>query len=96
MLDVNVIGMARVTRAALPHLRRSQHAAVVNTCSTVAFVGAHSRAGVALRAGRPARVGSRPGLGSHRVTVALTGPDPQHAVHGADPDLPVADSAGIN
>jgi 2-keto-3-deoxy-L-fuconate dehydrogenase len=44
VLDVNVIGVARVTRAALPHLRRSPHAAVVNTCSAVAFVGVRQRA----------------------------------------------------
>src|ERR1700744_3270401 len=31
--DVNVVGMVRVTRAALGWLRRSDHAAVVNTCS---------------------------------------------------------------
>ena len=44
VLDVNVIGIARVTRAALPHLRRSPRAAVVNTCSVVAFTGLRSRA----------------------------------------------------
>ncbi|MCU1528712.1 MAG: short-chain dehydrogenase/reductase [Frondihabitans sp.] len=44
VLDVNVIGIARVTRAALPHLRRSAQAAVVNTCSAVAFVGVRQRA----------------------------------------------------
>lgn len=44
VLDINVIGIARVTRAALPHLRRSPHAAVVNTCSAVAFVGVKQRA----------------------------------------------------
>ena len=44
VLDVNVVGIARVTRAALPHLRLSQHAAVVNTCSAVAFVGVKQRA----------------------------------------------------
>jgi NAD(P)-dependent dehydrogenase (short-subunit alcohol dehydrogenase family) len=44
VLDVNVTGIARVTRAALPHLRRSPHAAVVNTCSAVAFVGVRQRA----------------------------------------------------
>jgi 2-keto-3-deoxy-L-fuconate dehydrogenase len=44
VLDVNVMGVARVTRAALPHLRRSSHAAVVNTCSAVAFVGVRQRA----------------------------------------------------
>jgi NAD(P)-dependent dehydrogenase (short-subunit alcohol dehydrogenase family) len=44
VLDVNVTGIARVTRAALPHLRRSEHAAVVNTCSVVAFVGVRQRA----------------------------------------------------
>lgn len=44
VLDVNVTGIARVTRAALPHLRRSSHAAIVNTCSAVAFVGVKQRA----------------------------------------------------
>ena len=44
VLDVNVIGMARVSRAALPHLRQSQHAVIINTCSAVAFVGVPSRA----------------------------------------------------
>lgn len=44
VLDVNVVAMARVTRAALPHLRRSPHAAVVNTCSAVAFLGVRQRA----------------------------------------------------
>ena len=38
VLDVNVTGIARVIRAALPHLRRSPHASVVNTCSAVAFM----------------------------------------------------------
>lgn len=44
VLDVNVVGIARVTRAALPYLRRSSHAAVVNTCSAVAYVGVPARA----------------------------------------------------
>lgn len=44
VLDVNVIGIARVTRAALPHLRASTRAAVVNTCSVVATVGVPNRA----------------------------------------------------
>jgi 2-keto-3-deoxy-L-fuconate dehydrogenase len=44
VLDVNVVSIARVTRAALPYLRRSEHAAVVNTCSSVAFVGVPNRA----------------------------------------------------
>jgi 2-keto-3-deoxy-L-fuconate dehydrogenase len=44
VLDVNVVSIARVTRAALPHLRRSAHPAVVNTCSSVAFVGVPNRA----------------------------------------------------
>jgi NAD(P)-dependent dehydrogenase (short-subunit alcohol dehydrogenase family) len=44
VLDVNVTGMARVTRAALPHLRRSRAAVVVNLCSAVAFVGVRQRA----------------------------------------------------
>jgi NAD(P)-dependent dehydrogenase (short-subunit alcohol dehydrogenase family) len=44
VLDVNVVGIARVTRAALPHLRRSSHAAIVNTCSVAAPVGLVQRA----------------------------------------------------
>ncbi len=44
VLDVNVVGMARVTSAALPHLRRSSHAAVVNTCSVAATTGIPNRA----------------------------------------------------
>jgi 2-keto-3-deoxy-L-fuconate dehydrogenase len=44
LLDINVTGIARVTRAALPHLRRSRHPAVVNMCSVVAFVGVKQRA----------------------------------------------------
>lgn len=44
VFDVNVTGIARVTRAALPRLRASRHACVVNTCSAVAFVGVRQRA----------------------------------------------------
>jgi NAD(P)-dependent dehydrogenase (short-subunit alcohol dehydrogenase family) len=44
VLDVNVVGIARVTRAALPHLRVSTRAAVVNTSSVVATVGVPNRA----------------------------------------------------
>jgi len=44
VLDVNVLGLVRVTRAALPHLRRSAHASVVNTCSIAATAGLPQRA----------------------------------------------------
>ena len=44
VLDVNVVSIARVTRAALPHLRHSDNASVVNVCSAVAFVGVRQRA----------------------------------------------------
>lgn len=44
VFQVNVFGMVRVTRAALPALRRSGHAAVVNTCSVAASVGLPRRA----------------------------------------------------
>jgi NAD(P)-dependent dehydrogenase (short-subunit alcohol dehydrogenase family) len=43
VLDVNVVGMARVSRAALPHLRRSEHAVIVNTGSIVAHAGLPDR-----------------------------------------------------
>jgi 2-keto-3-deoxy-L-fuconate dehydrogenase len=42
--EVNVLGAVRATRAALPYLRRSAHAAVVNTCSVAATVGLPQRA----------------------------------------------------
>ncbi|WP_033211784.1 SDR family NAD(P)-dependent oxidoreductase [Kitasatospora phosalacinea] len=44
VLDVNVLGIVRTTRAALPHLRRSGCAAVVNTCSIAATAGLPQRA----------------------------------------------------
>jgi NAD(P)-dependent dehydrogenase (short-subunit alcohol dehydrogenase family) len=44
VLDVNVVAIARVTRAALPALRRSEHAAIVNTCSGAALIGLPNRA----------------------------------------------------
>ncbi|MFE0450059.1 SDR family NAD(P)-dependent oxidoreductase [Streptomyces sp. NPDC058914] len=44
VLDVNVVGMVRTARAALPHLRRSAHASVVNTCSIAATAGLPQRA----------------------------------------------------
>jgi 2-keto-3-deoxy-L-fuconate dehydrogenase len=44
VLNVNVVGIARVTRAALPWLRASAHAVIVNTCSVVANVGVPQRA----------------------------------------------------
>jgi NAD(P)-dependent dehydrogenase (short-subunit alcohol dehydrogenase family) len=44
VFDVNVVGIARVTRAALPYLKRSSHAAIVNTSSVVATVGVVERA----------------------------------------------------
>ncbi|WP_406254097.1 SDR family NAD(P)-dependent oxidoreductase [Streptomyces chartreusis] len=42
--DVNVVGMVRMSRAALPHLRESSHATIVNTCSIAATAGLPQRA----------------------------------------------------
>jgi NAD(P)-dependent dehydrogenase (short-subunit alcohol dehydrogenase family) len=42
--DVNVLGAVRVSRAALPYLRRSEHACIVMTCSVAAVVGLPQRA----------------------------------------------------
>lgn len=44
VLDINVIGYARSTRACLPHLRRSSHAAIVNMSSCSAVTGLTQRA----------------------------------------------------
>ena len=43
VLDVNLLGMVRVSRAALPHLRRSPSAVIVNTASVAAEVGLPER-----------------------------------------------------
>ncbi|GAB3880557.1 SDR family oxidoreductase [Kibdelosporangium lantanae] len=44
VLNVNVVGMARVARHAVPHLRNSPKAAIVNTCSIAAWAGLPQRA----------------------------------------------------
>jgi NAD(P)-dependent dehydrogenase (short-subunit alcohol dehydrogenase family) len=41
--DINVVGMVRVARAALPELRASDHAAIVNTSSIAATAGLPDR-----------------------------------------------------
>jgi NAD(P)-dependent dehydrogenase (short-subunit alcohol dehydrogenase family) len=44
VLEVNVLGIVRVSRACLPHLRRSPAATIVNTCSIAATTGLPNRA----------------------------------------------------
>jgi 2-keto-3-deoxy-L-fuconate dehydrogenase len=44
VLDVNVVGVARVSRAALPHLRHSVAGAIVNLSSIAAWSGVAERA----------------------------------------------------
>jgi len=44
VLNINVIGMARVSAAAMPWLRKSEHAAIVNLCSIAALNGLPQRA----------------------------------------------------
>ena len=44
VFDVNVVGMVRLARAALPHLKNSPSAAIVNTCSIAAHAGLPQRA----------------------------------------------------
>jgi 2-keto-3-deoxy-L-fuconate dehydrogenase len=44
VFDINVVGMARVARAALPYLRESGNAAIVNTSSVAATAGLPQRA----------------------------------------------------
>jgi len=43
VFDLNVIGMVRVSRAALPHLRASSHAAIVNVGSICSWTGLPAR-----------------------------------------------------
>jgi NAD(P)-dependent dehydrogenase (short-subunit alcohol dehydrogenase family) len=44
VFDVNVFGMVRSSRTAMPYLRESPHAAIVNTCSVAATAGLPQRA----------------------------------------------------
>ncbi|SIO17112.1 SDR family NAD(P)-dependent oxidoreductase [Agromyces cerinus] len=44
VFDINVLGMMRVARAALPHLRNSPAASIVNTASIAATAGLPQRA----------------------------------------------------
>jgi len=44
VLDVNLVGAVRASRAALPHLRESKAAAIVNTASIAATAGLQQRA----------------------------------------------------
>ena len=44
VFDVNVFGMVRMSKACLPHLRKSKHPAVVNTASIVSWTGLPKRA----------------------------------------------------
>lgn len=51
LLDVNVVGMARVAAAAIEHLQRSEQAAMVLTSSVVAALGVPARAAYAASKG---------------------------------------------
>jgi NAD(P)-dependent dehydrogenase (short-subunit alcohol dehydrogenase family) len=44
VLNINVIGISRVSKAAMPFLRKSSSASIVNTCSIAATVGLPNRA----------------------------------------------------
>lgn len=44
VLNINVIGIGRVSAAAMPHLKQSKCAAIVNTCSLAATAGIPKRA----------------------------------------------------
>lgn len=44
VFDINVLGLVRASRAALPYLRQSSAAAIVNTCSIAATAGLPQRA----------------------------------------------------
>jgi NAD(P)-dependent dehydrogenase (short-subunit alcohol dehydrogenase family) len=44
VFNINVFGVARVSAAAIPWLRKSEHASIVNVCSVAALNGLPSRA----------------------------------------------------
>ncbi len=66
VLDVNVTGVARACRAALPYLRRSEHAVIVNLSSIAATAGLVQRALYSAVQGRRARAHARHGGRSGR------------------------------
>lgn len=43
LLDINQVGVVRTNRAAMPALKTSRNASIVNTCSVVADVGLPDR-----------------------------------------------------
>ena len=69
VLDVNVVGVARVSRAALPYLRVSAHPSIVNTCSVVASVGVPQR--VAYAASKGALVALTLAMAADHVTEGI-------------------------
>ena len=77
VLDVNVVGMVRMARAALPHLRESPAAAaIVNTCSVAATAGLPQRALYSATKGARARAdagdGGRPRRARASASTAST------------------------
>ncbi len=52
VFDVNVFGIARVSAAALPYLRKSDHPSIVNVCSIAATAGLPQRAVYSASKGR--------------------------------------------
>lgn len=44
VFNINVVGLVRISRAALPFLRKSKAASIVNTCSVAATAGIPNRA----------------------------------------------------
>jgi 2-keto-3-deoxy-L-fuconate dehydrogenase len=65
VLDVNVVGLARVSTACLPHLRQSDSAAIVNVSSIVASIGVPQR--VLYSASKAAVVGATLAMAADNV-----------------------------
>ncbi len=90
LLDVNVVGIARVSTAALPHLRASEHAAVVNVSSVVAAVGVPQRALYSASKGAVAALTLAMAADHVREGIRVNAVAPRHCCHPVDRSPPRA------
>ena len=83
--DINVLGIVRVTRAALDSLRASDHAAIVNTCSIAATAGLPERACYSATNGAVLALTRAMAVDHVRRWHPRQLPQPRHGRHIVDP-----------
>jgi len=85
--EVNVLGAVRVTRAALPYLRRSAEPVIVNTCSMVVGFGLPGLAMYAVTKGalQALTLATAADLAADGIRVAAVAPGPTDTGNGNTP-----------